>query len=554
MPIHIFFCYAHEDEALLKKLKNHLQPLQRQGLIDTWHDRDISAGTEWKSQINQHLNTADIILLLISSDFMASDYCYDIEMKKALERHERKEAHVIPIILRPVYWQGVLGTLQTLPKNAIPVLNQNWHSPDDAFFDVAESIRQIIRELQSKEVLVKAKALYDEKRYKEAITDFTQAISLDPTFAMAYKERGNTYLNLTEYQKAIADFTQAISLDPTYTFAYVNRGMTYSNLHKYQKAIADFTQVISLNNPTYIVNAYNNRGNSYSALGEHQEAIADFTQAISLDPTYTFAYVNRGMTYSNLSEYQKAITDYDQALSIDPAHALAFYNRGMTYSALHEYQKAIADYDQALSLIPRYTEAFYARGMTYSALGEYQKAIADFTQAISHHSSGILELIYALALNNRGMTYSALGEYQKAIADFTWVISSTMNPIGIFMYGKVSYSITYTDYEQIIFLAYSKRGDAYSALSRYQEAIPDYTHAIRLTYSSSGSLLPYDLLSNDYSKRGNAYFNLQEYQKAIADYDQTLALNPDNADAAKWREKAIRQFKRQPKKRLPFSK
>jgi len=80
MAIKIFFCYAHEDETLLNTLKKHLRPLQRQGLIDMWYDRDISAGTEWEHEITEQINTADIILLLISPDFMDSDYCYGTEM------------------------------------------------------------------------------------------------------------------------------------------------------------------------------------------------------------------------------------------------------------------------------------------------------------------------------------------------------------------------------------------------------------------------------------------------------------------------------------------
>lgn len=97
MSVKIFFCYAHEDELLLNQLKRQLRPLQRQELIDVWHDRDINAGTEWEQEISQHLNAADIILLLISPDFMDSDYCYCVEMKRAIERNEHGEAHVIPI-------------------------------------------------------------------------------------------------------------------------------------------------------------------------------------------------------------------------------------------------------------------------------------------------------------------------------------------------------------------------------------------------------------------------------------------------------------------------
>lgn len=150
MPVKMFCCYAHEDEALLKKLKTHLRPLQRQGLVDVWYDRDISAGTDWEQQIKERLNTAQIILLLVSPDFMASDYCYSIEMQRAIERHERGEAHVIPIILRPVYWQDVLGKLQALPTDAIPVMSSGWHYQDEAFLNVTEGIRKVVVELTTR--------------------------------------------------------------------------------------------------------------------------------------------------------------------------------------------------------------------------------------------------------------------------------------------------------------------------------------------------------------------------------------------------------------------
>src|SRR6266487_4277041 len=148
MPVKIFFCYAHEDEQLLNKLKNHLFPLKRTRLIDVWHDRDISAGTDWEQQIKSHLNQAQIILLLVSPDFMASDYCYGIEMQRALERHDLGEARVIPIILRHVYWQGVLGKLRALPTDARPI--KSWPDLDEALYNVTEGIRKVINEITPK--------------------------------------------------------------------------------------------------------------------------------------------------------------------------------------------------------------------------------------------------------------------------------------------------------------------------------------------------------------------------------------------------------------------
>ncbi|HPS91261.1 MAG TPA: right-handed parallel beta-helix repeat-containing protein [Methanothrix sp.] len=148
--IEVFISYSHKDEALRNELENHLSILRRQGLISTWNDRKIGAGEEWKGQIDTHLNSAQVILLLVSSDFLASDYCYDIELKRALERHESRQARVIPIILRPVDWQGApFGKLQALPTNAEPIISKKWGSTDEAFVDVAKGIRSVVGSLDS---------------------------------------------------------------------------------------------------------------------------------------------------------------------------------------------------------------------------------------------------------------------------------------------------------------------------------------------------------------------------------------------------------------------
>ncbi len=137
--IEIFCCYARNDQSFLKHLRKHLTLFQKQGLINLWYDVDICPGTNWEEEIQKHLETAQIVLLLISPDFIASDYCYSKEMKRALERHNLGEARVIPIILRPVHWQRApFGKLQALPKDAKPV--KSWRDQDKAFVDVVTGI------------------------------------------------------------------------------------------------------------------------------------------------------------------------------------------------------------------------------------------------------------------------------------------------------------------------------------------------------------------------------------------------------------------------------
>jgi len=146
--IKVFYAYSHKDETLRDQLETHLSILKRREIISSWHDRRISAGTEWESTISEHLDSADIILLLISSDFIASDYCYGKEMRRALERHELGEARVIPVVLRPCDMDGApFYKLQGLPKDMKPVTR--WIDQDEAFTDVAIGIRKVAEELRS---------------------------------------------------------------------------------------------------------------------------------------------------------------------------------------------------------------------------------------------------------------------------------------------------------------------------------------------------------------------------------------------------------------------
>jgi hypothetical protein len=148
--LNIFLCYAHADKVLLDELKAHLKPLGRYGLVTLWHDGDITPGTDWAKEIKLRLNKADIVLLLISADFIRSDYCYSVEMQQAIERYQAGKIRVIPIITRPVDWQDTpiggitLGSLQALPKGAKPVTR--WKNRDEAWVNVARGITSAANE------------------------------------------------------------------------------------------------------------------------------------------------------------------------------------------------------------------------------------------------------------------------------------------------------------------------------------------------------------------------------------------------------------------------
>ncbi len=140
----VFFSYSHTDAQHRDRLEKALAMLKRQGLIETWHDRRIVPGEHVDRAISAELEAADLILLLVSPDFLASDYCYAVEMQQAMKRNEAGDAHVVPIIIRPCDWKSApFGRLNALPTDAKPVTK--WTDADDAFLDITEGIKRVIQ-------------------------------------------------------------------------------------------------------------------------------------------------------------------------------------------------------------------------------------------------------------------------------------------------------------------------------------------------------------------------------------------------------------------------
>jgi hypothetical protein len=156
MALEVFISYSHKDEALRRKLETHLALMQREGLVESWTDRCITAGSRWRNQIDDKVRSAGMILLLVSADFLASDYCYEIEMKTALEGEANKEAIVIPIILRAVDWTSApFAELQALPRDNRAVTS--WTNRDEAFTAIAKGLRERVKEIAERDARARQK-------------------------------------------------------------------------------------------------------------------------------------------------------------------------------------------------------------------------------------------------------------------------------------------------------------------------------------------------------------------------------------------------------------
>lgn len=143
----LFFSYSHKDEEMRNELETHLALLRRQGVITSWHDRRITAGRDFDHVISNELENSQIVLLLVSAHFLASDYCYEKEMASAIEKHENGSSIVIPVILHPCDWHSApFGNLRATPTDGKPI--SMFANPHEAFSIVAKDVRSAAETIQ----------------------------------------------------------------------------------------------------------------------------------------------------------------------------------------------------------------------------------------------------------------------------------------------------------------------------------------------------------------------------------------------------------------------
>ncbi len=195
--INIFYSYSHKDEKYHRDLERHLSILKRQNIISDWHDRMICAGNELETEINKNLMNSDIILLLISPNFIASDYCYDIEMQIALQRHNNGDASVIPIIVKPSKWDATpFAKLKALPKDGKPITL--WRNRDEAWLDIVNQIQLKCNEICRQNNLFNELSNYESNESKSEINT-TNKLNQD-TQIKNYKKFTNEYKKVLEKQ------------------------------------------------------------------------------------------------------------------------------------------------------------------------------------------------------------------------------------------------------------------------------------------------------------------------------------------------------------------
>lgn len=214
-----------------------------------------------------------------------------------------------------------------------------------------------LAQLATDDYFDRASYYFEHGSLQSALSYYSRVLSLDPSYAEAYNNRGNTHADLRQYSDAIADFSEALNYEhPDLGLIYYNRGNTYLEMGRYDEAIADFSDAIH-HRYSRIALAYYNRGNANLALRRYYSAIEDFDLAITHDPAYVQAYNNRGSTQVYLENFADAITDYTTAIELGESESLAgvtlgqaYCNRANVYYQLGDYRRAVVDYTAALTL------------------------------------------------------------------------------------------------------------------------------------------------------------------------------------------------------------
>jgi len=410
--VHIFISYARQDQSLCDQLANHLSNLEYRGLITTWTAREIGAGEEISQYIDTHLGTAYIILLLISANFLASEDRYSREVMQAIQYHEREEALVIPVLLRPVSFKDALfASLPSLPTNREPVVN--WQSRESAFVDIALGIErviqgypvsplpQVIGSYTSPEIIIKS--------YRSDSLALNQ-----PQRTSSRKRRGFVFLGLSLLVLLAAALV--LVLNPhLIPFAAVQIGSLTPFVEGLLASLTPFVGVLIgslmvVIGVLLLIRVLAQRARARIAQMRWQEE----SNRHVLEESWWQAEEEARQVHEEAqwqeqerAYYEKALVAYERALRQNSADAVAYQGKGNVLVGLECYDEALMVYEQALELAPL-SITYVSKGHILTALGLYADAVTTYEQALA------LDASYASAYTGMGYALSQLGKTQEA--------------------------------------------------------------------------------------------------------------------------------------------
>ena len=400
----LFFSYARQDRGLRDKLEEHLSSLKYRELISTWHIREIGAGEDWQQQVDIHLESAHIILLLISSSFMASQYCDSMEMTRAMERHQQGKARVIPVLLRHVLFTGApFAMLKMLPSNGKPVAN--WRSRDSAFVDIALGIERVVREEAAKSTVIGQPSQpsgqvasvwggqlgqpqqpagsvvhnQEEQHVSTGKKEEQENIEAQPPRGRSVASLGLALVSLLVLGIAFAGaffVLRSPSSSPVPTFP----GVLAIALALLAVTLIAILLIIlwrsiqARRRVKVIEEAEQQRREETRRRTQeedyYEQALQAYDRAPHLDP---LARRGKGNALAALGRYDEALQSLQLSAVLDPRPA-TYARIGDVYLALRRYSDAVTAYEQAIALDPQFAPAYASLGDALEQLGRTQDA------------------------------------------------------------------------------------------------------------------------------------------------------------------------------------
>ena len=377
-PLEIFISYAHEDDTLREEFLKSLSQLQHDQLIGDWNDRRLTGGTEWAGQIDAHLNSAGIIVFLVSRDFLASKYCYDVEMKRALERHEAGEARVVPVILRPCDWKtSPFGKLTALPRDGKPIVD--WKTPDQFFLEVALDVRRVAKELLASPAPENKEAVTHPRwRWPVKAVSIAGGAAIILAVAMWFwwshqsrdLEQGDSYLDVGRYHLAEEPYRSALRWNPLSAkaalgLAIVKLADLESDPVAFDRELAGLLNQDPGNPYLRVLN-----GDSLLARDKAPEALQEYNAAVKIRPVLAEAWFRRGLVYDLQKRPGPALESYQTAVDLSPSSPDYVDNLADQYFKHGQYDDAIKSY----SRLDRFPLARLEMARIFRLTGELDKA------------------------------------------------------------------------------------------------------------------------------------------------------------------------------------
>jgi tetratricopeptide (TPR) repeat protein len=429
----VFISYSHKDEALRDSLATHLSNLQWQGIISSWYDRQLVAGMEWDDKIKTELESADIILLLISPDFIASKYCRDVEIPIALQRHEARQAYVVPIILRPFDWfDAPFSKLQAFPKDAKPVTT--WSNQDEAFVSVTQGIRTAAKlmldyrkqEAEQKQ-LVRAQYLQKVEEVlsdgmisiveRDTLDELRETLGLTPEEAKEIET--HAYEPFSRYEQSLNKYKQTLNRlieKGYYPFSeeiekdLENRqrdlGLKPEDAIRVSKPILDQAELDYQTKKSQVAEIAKTPNLEYQqgVFLQQQQERAEYEEKLQKRESELEKYRQEEQTaecarhlnlqvesyirwrlagsYLEQGKLAEAIIELQEAVRIEPDSACLRSSLGFLLYKKGSLHDAIVALKEATQIDPDYSDAYYNWGLALKANGKLDEAISKFQQAI----------------------------------------------------------------------------------------------------------------------------------------------------------------------------